>query len=91
MHAPDGSCRKPAGARAPVTGGTGGHRERAPRPTAGVAAALAQQHFGLVKMPGGFLISSYPCILEFGDVLLTAAGVAATGFLISLLAASGRD
>ena len=58
---------------------------------AGVAAALAQQHFGLVKMPGGFLISSYPCILEFGDVLLTAAGVAATGFLISLLAASGRD
>lgn len=39
MHAPDGSCRKPAGARAPVTGGTGGHRARAPRPTAGVAAA----------------------------------------------------
>lgn len=28
MHAPDGSCRKPAGARAPETGGTGG-RERA--------------------------------------------------------------
>ena len=39
MHAPTGSCRKPAGARAPVTGGTSGHRERAPRPTAGVAAA----------------------------------------------------
>ena len=42
MHAPDGSCRKPAGARAPVTGGTGGHRARAPRPTAGVAAARPQ-------------------------------------------------
>lgn len=42
MHAPDGSCRKPAGARAPVTGGTGGHRARAPRPTAEVAAARPQ-------------------------------------------------
>ena len=42
MHAPTGSCRKPAGARAPVTGGTGGHRARAPRPTAGVAAARPQ-------------------------------------------------
>ena len=42
MHAPDGSCRKPAGARAPVTGGTDGHRARAPRPTAEVAAARPQ-------------------------------------------------
>lgn len=44
MHAPDGSCRKPAGARVPVTGGTGGHRARAPRPTAGVAAARLQAY-----------------------------------------------
>lgn len=42
MHAPDGSCRKPAGARAPVTGGTGGHRALYQRPTAGVAAARPQ-------------------------------------------------
>lgn len=42
MHAPDGSCRKPAGARAPVTGGTDGEGARAPRPTAGVAAARPQ-------------------------------------------------
>lgn len=38
----DGGCRKPAGARAPVTGGTGGHRARYQRPTAGVAAARPQ-------------------------------------------------
>lgn len=37
------------------------------------------------------MISAYPCVLEFGDVLLTAAGVALIGFLISLLAASGRE
>lgn len=42
MHAPDGICRKPAGARAPVTGGTDGEGARAPRPTAGVAAARPQ-------------------------------------------------
>ena len=57
----------------------------------GVGAALVQQHFGVVKMPRGFMISTYPCVLEFGDVMLTAAGVALIGFLISLLAASGRE
>lgn len=57
----------------------------------GVGAALVQQHFGVVKMPRGFMISAYPCMLELGDVLLTAAGVALIGFLISLLAASGRE
>ena len=56
MHAPYGSCRKPAGARAPVTGGTGGHRARAPRPTAGVAAArrsrdAAGRRAGRADMP----------------------------------------
>ena len=57
----------------------------------GVACALVQQHFGIIKMPQGFLISAYPCILEAGDVLLTIAGVALTGLLISLLAASVKD
>lgn len=56
----------------------------------GVCAALLQQHFGLIRMPDGFLVSAYPCILEFGDVLLTAAGVALTGFLISLAASRGK-
>lgn len=58
---------------------------------AGVACALLQQHLGIIKMPQGFLISAYPCILEAGDVLLTIAGVALTGLLISLLAASVKD
>lgn len=57
----------------------------------GTAAALLQQHFGLLKMPSGFMISAYPCILEPWDVIITAAGVAATGFVISLLAASTKD
>ena len=42
-------------------------------------------------MPGGFMVSAYPCVLEAGDVLMTAGGVALTGFLISLLAARGKS
>lgn len=55
----------------------------------GILLALMQQRFGLVKMPGTFLIDSYPVILQWGDVALTAIGVAAIGLVIAL-AASGR-
>lgn len=53
----------------------------------GVALTLAQQHFGLVKMPGGFFLQAYPVVLQPADILWTALGVAAVGFAISLLAA----
>ena len=51
----------------------------------GVGFALLQQHFGLIKMPGSYLIQAYPVILSLGDILLTAAGVAVIGYLIALL------
>ena len=50
---------------------------------AGVALVLVQQHTGLVKMPGNYLASAYPVLLKWTDVLLTAAGVALIGALIS--------
>ncbi len=50
----------------------------------GIALALLQQHFGFVRMPAGFFINSYPCILHFSDILWTVVGVAATGIIISL-------
>jgi ABC-type lipoprotein release transport system permease subunit len=53
----------------------------------GIALALLQQRFGIVKMPGGFLLQAYPVVLQAGDVLWTALGVAAIGLLISFLAA----
>ena len=53
----------------------------------GIGLALLQQRFGIVKMPGGFLLQAYPVVLQAGDVLWTALGVAAIGLLISLLAA----
>ena len=58
----------------------------------GVALALLQQHLGLVKMPGNFLVAAYPVVLRWTDVLLTAAGVGLIGLLVALAPASGtRD
>lgn len=53
----------------------------------GVALSLAQQHYGFVKMPGGFFLQAYPVVLQPTDILWTALGVAAVGFAISLLTA----
>ena len=58
---------------------------------AGILIVLAQQHFGIVKMPSSFSISAYPVILEWSDILLTALSVAAIGYIIACLpTASGR-
>lgn len=51
---------------------------------AGVVLALLQEHLGLVKMPGSFIVDAYPVVLQWGDVLLTAAGVALIGLLVAL-------
>lgn len=57
----------------------------------GVALALVQQHFGIVKMPGGFFLQAYPVVLQAGDLLWTVLGVGACGAVISLLAAPSPD
>ncbi len=51
----------------------------------GVGFSLLQQHFGFIKMPGGFLLQAYPVILSWTDILLTAISVAGIGYLIALL------
>lgn len=50
----------------------------------GVALVLLQQRFGIVKMPGSFLVSAYPVALKWGDVLFSAAAVAIIGLLVAL-------
>ena len=50
----------------------------------GVAAALAQQNFGLVRMPGNYLVDAYPVVLKLGDVLASMAGVSVIGFLVAM-------
>lgn len=54
----------------------------------GIAFSLLQQKFGFIPMPGNFVVNAYPVILSFKDILISAAGVAFIGYLISLLSAS---
>lgn len=58
---------------------------------AGIAMALIQQHFGVLKMPQGLFVSAYPCILQANDVVATFFGVLIIGFGISCLAARRRE
>ena len=51
----------------------------------GVGFAALQQALGIIKMPGHFVVQAYPIILSWSDILLTAVGVAAIGYLIALL------
>lgn len=51
---------------------------------AGIGLALLQQRFGIVKMPGNFLIQAYPVVLKWTDVLWTALGVATVGLVTAL-------
>ena len=51
----------------------------------GLLLVWAQQRWGLVPMPGNFVVSAYPVVLKAADVLWTVAGVAGIGFLMALI------
>lgn len=51
----------------------------------GMALVLLQARFGLVPMPGNFLVPAYPVVLKASDILWTVAGVAGIGFLMARL------
>ena len=50
----------------------------------GLLLVWAQQRWGLVPMPGNFIVSAYPVVLKASDILWTIAGVSAVGFLMAL-------
>ena len=52
---------------------------------AGIGLALLLQITGLVKMPGNYLVNSYPVVLQASDVLFTALGVAVAGLAIAFI------
>ena len=54
----------------------------------GVALTLIQQKFGIIPMPGNYLVSSYPVQLKGSDVLVTSLSVAVIGYLIALIPVS---
>ena len=51
----------------------------------GIVLVYLQQKFGLIRMPGNYVISAYPVILKVSDILWTVVGVALVGYLIALL------
>lgn len=51
----------------------------------GLAICFIQIKFGVVPMPGNFIIDSYPVVLKFSDVVLTICGVAIIGYLAAKL------
>ena len=57
----------------------------------GILLSVVQQNFGIIKMPGHYVVQAYPIILSWADVAITAIGVAAIGYLIALLPVLSRD
>lgn len=51
----------------------------------GIGFSLIQQHFGIIKMPGNFVVQAYPIILSVKDIIFTSIAVAAIGYIIALL------
>ena len=51
----------------------------------GLVVCWIQQRFGLVKMPGNFVVDAYPVVVQPMDIVLIVLGVALIGWLISLL------
>lgn len=58
---------------------------------AGVGLALIQQHFGIIKLPGNYLIDSYPVAIQAADVAIVAVSVAITGWIISYFSSKNID
>lgn len=51
----------------------------------GVGTVLVQQRFGIIGMPGNFVVDAYPVSLKITDILWIAAGVTVIGYLMALL------
>ena len=51
----------------------------------GLAVAYWQQQTGFIKMPGNFLVESYPVVIQSLDIWITALSVALVGWLIALI------
>lgn len=49
----------------------------------GLVICVVQQQFGIVKMPGNFIIDAYPVVIKFTDILIIVFGVGVIGYLIA--------
>jgi lipoprotein-releasing system permease protein len=51
----------------------------------GLLVCLAQQTFGIISMPGSFLVSAYPVSIRWFDIAVIAVAVATIGYLAAWL------
>ena len=51
----------------------------------GVSLVLVQQRFGIIPMPGNFVVQAYPVSLKISELLWIASGVTVIGYLMALL------
>lgn len=51
----------------------------------GLVFAFIQQQFGIIKMPGNFMTTAYPVIIQVSDVIITGISVAVIGLIIAIL------
>lgn len=54
----------------------------------GLVLSGIQQKFGIISIPGNYLVSAYPVMIQWEDSLITFAGVAFIGYLIARIPAS---
>jgi ABC-type lipoprotein release transport system permease subunit len=57
----------------------------------GTALSLVQQQFGIIKMPGHYVVQAYPILLSWADIAITVAGVAIKGYLIAVIPVMTRS
>ncbi|MDR2359535.1 MAG: ABC transporter permease [Prevotellaceae bacterium] len=53
----------------------------------GLLVCFTQQWFGIISMPGNFLVSTYPVSIRWTDVTLVGVAVLATGYVMAWLPA----
>jgi len=51
----------------------------------GLIICVMQQRFGIVKMPGNFVVDAYPVVIKVSDILITIGIVALIGYCTALL------
>lgn len=51
----------------------------------GIAVALIQQKFGIVPMPGSFMVTAYPVIIKISDIIITCVSIMIIAYLIALI------
>ncbi|MCQ2144077.1 MAG: FtsX-like permease family protein [Bacteroidales bacterium] len=51
----------------------------------GIAFVALQSATGMIKMPGNFVVNSYPVILKPLDILVSITAISAIGYLIALI------